>query len=791
MKPVLREKESKTLEFNLIRERLAGMTVTPMGKEKALALMPSADEGIVKLLLKETGEGRLLSARERFSPPAVEDITHYLLRAEKGGALTGPELAEIQVFLKGVRRWKRFFQSGEKRDFYPLLADYVSDMDGYSFLIQELDKCLDQEGNLLDGASPLLSSLRRKQRALQEHIREKLDSYLKSRRFKRYLQEEIITIRSGRFVLPVKQAYRSQVEGVLHDQSSSGATLFIEPMPVVQLQNRLTSLMNEAEDEEERILRDLSMNTAGAAGLITKDLDIYGNLDFILARGRFSLDCRGTDPGITGQMEYGIRLEKARHPLLKEEVVPLDFELGKDSRVMVVTGPNTGGKTVALKTVGLMAAMAQSGLHLPAGRETKVPVFNSIRADIGDEQSIAQSLSTFSAHMKNIISILEDTGPSSLVLLDELGAGTDPSEGAALAMAILNRLSRAGALAVATTHINELKLFAQVTEGMQNAAMEFNHENLEPTYRLLQGIPGQSNAFSIAGRLGLPPEMLEEARSLLHREHEQVEEVIASLVEDQRRFSRDSNQAARDRARAAELSKELEAEREKLREKKEDIIREAREESRLMIKRAKVTVNELIRQMHRLKEEGETASLARAEQLRQELHALGREGKGHGDGKKVSFTPIETGKITPGMEVLVGSLQQTGEVLSVFGDEVLVQVGSMKVKVAPEDIRFKRGKQSKPLAAASSYTVTHSAPAAGDIHLRGMKVDEALPAVEKFLDEAILAGFNRVTLIHGKGTGKLKKALHDYLKDQPCVSSFRRGVPGEGGDGVTVVELIR
>ena len=382
-----------------------------------------------------------------------------------------------------------------------------------------------------------MASLRHRERLLQEKIREKLDSYLRNPARRRFLQEALITIRGNRFVLPVKQEYRQHIDGVVHDQSASGATLFIEPLPVVQLQNELTGVRNEAEREIERILRELSSRVAAASALLIHDCSVYGRLDLVVACGRLSLEQNAAPPQLLLDSRPQLYLEQARHPLLETAAVPLTVTMGEGCRVLVITGPNTGGKTVTLKTIGLLAVMAQSGLHIPAERNSLLSVFETIRADIGDEQSIEQSLSTFSGHFKNIISILEEHGPASLALLDELGAGTDPSEGAALAMAILSTLARRGGLSVATTHINELKLFAQVQEGMQNAAMEFDQETLAPTYRLLQGIPGSSNALAIAEKLGLSPAVLAEAKSYLSRGHEEVETVITSLVRQQQRLA--------------------------------------------------------------------------------------------------------------------------------------------------------------------------------------------------------------------------------------------------------------
>jgi DNA mismatch repair protein MutS2 len=791
LRQVIREREIKALEFAVIRTDLAELTLTPMGRQMALEMIPAAERSAVERLQKETNEGRLLCARAIFTPQAVGDIEPLALRAQKGGILSGAECAQLALFLKGVTRWRQFMRSYDQRDLYPLLSEMVSHLDGFAGLAGRLQTSIDDEGKVLDEASPLLSDLRRKQRALQERIRGKLDGYLRDPHTSRYLQDPIITIRNGRYVLPVKQEYRRQLNGVLHDQSASGATLFIEPMPVVQLQNQLTALANQAEREIERILSDLSVIVAGIADGLLTDRIIYGELDFVVARGRLSLRLKGCEPRLLNSEKLHLSLVGARHPLLKEGAVPLHVNLDEENRVLIITGPNTGGKTVALKTVGLMCIMAQCGLHLPADGESALSVFEIIRADIGDEQSIAQSLSTFSGHMQNIISVmkeLEEFKPASLVLFDEIGAGTDPSEGAALAMSILAELSRSGSLAVATTHLSELKLFAQVEGGMQNAAMEFDPETLSPTYRLLQGVPGQSNALVIAGKLGLDQNLIETARAKLRREHEQIEEIIRSLTEDQRRLQQDSRQASLHQAQAEQVLEQLRQEREKTRTQREEIISAAREEARSLLRLVKHKSDALINELKQIGAAGKDDALARAEQLRRELHSLRRETDLTTGEPETEPLPVSSADLAPGREILVHSLRQKGEIISLSGEEALVQVGSMKVHVPCRDLRRWQGKSEEP-DRQSGYVLKNDPGVRGEIDLRGMTVDEAVPAVDKYLSDLAWAGLTRATLIHGKGTGRLKEGLRLYLKEHRQVKSFRGGLPGEGGAGVTVVEL--
>jgi DNA mismatch repair protein MutS2 len=790
---VIRTREIMILEFDRIRKDLASLTISPMGLSRALELEPLADLTRVRRRQRETGEARLLCSRSAFAPAAVEDISPFLSRAEKGALLYGPDLARIKVFIRAARRWPLFFREIEQLELYPLLAEQAALIKPAVELGSQLEKAVDEDGNLLDSASPELASIRAKKQNLQNKIRDKLDDYIRSSNYRRYLQEALVTIRSGRYVLPVKQEYRQQLDGVVHDQSASGATLFIEPLPVVKMQNDLVSLQRQEEQEIEKILYRLSSMIAAAGDDLAQNIILYGELDFIVARGRLSLNISGVEPVLLEtDAAPEIYLVNALHPLLPGKRIPLTVRIDDQVSTLVVTGPNTGGKTVALKTIGLLSVMTQSGLHIPAEQGTRLTVFKQIRADIGDEQSIAQSLSTFSGHMKNIIAILEAAGPGSLVLFDELGAGTDPSEGAALAMAVLSELTARGVLTVATTHINELKLFAQVQERMQNASMEFDPETLSPTYRLLQGVPGQSNALYIAEQLGLNQVLLDKARSFLHRSHDQVESVIASLVEDQQRYQRDSRQAAIDRGRAEVILSDLEKDRDLLKARREDILQQAREEARLLLRRTKSTAEQLIKELKAIKTEQPAGADLRLEKIRQELGQLRRsiDDSEESDYAEEGLTAED---IAAGDLVFIPSIKQKGEVLSLAGDEVLVQVGSIKVNLTPRDLRREKsglkGSKKKQVVSGGGYTVDKDLAISSSVDLRGLNFDQAQPLVDKLLDNALWAGLNQVDLIHGKGTGKLKEALRSYLKAHPLVGKLRSGNPAEGGEGVTVVDL--
>ncbi len=791
MTEVITDREIKILEFDQIRQKLASLTVSPVACKMAKELKPSSDPSLVQRQQQYTSEGRLLCAKNAFNPSAVEDIKPLLTRAEKGAVLSGPELAVVMAFLQAAQRWSKFFKNSDHVELYPLMAALASKIEMCSELDNILKKSLDHDGNILDSASSALSSLRRKKLSLQNNIRDKLDQYIRSSQYRRYLQDALVTIRSGRFVLPVKQEYRHNLEGVVHDQSSSGATIFIEPLPVVEMQNSLTSLQRQEEEEIERILYQLSGQVAAAGAELSKNRNLYSELDFITARGRLSLELGGCEPFFLDQETPLFYLYNAVHPLLSGKKVPLAVELGEPAQTLVVTGPNTGGKTVALKSIGLLAIMAQSGLQLPAGKETKMTVFKKIRADIGDEQSIVQSLSTFSGHMKNIIAIVEEAGPGSLVLFDELGAGTDPSEGSALAMAILEELTQSGALTVATTHINELKLFAQAQDKMQNAAMEFDLDTLAPTYRLMQGIPGQSNAFHIAAQLGLPAKVLEKAKSYMHRSHDQVESIIASLVEDQQRYSRDSRQAELERSRAELLMADLEKEHNLLRARQQDIIKEAREEARQIVRKTKSAADQILRELREIKSTGVEQPVNRAEQLRSSLNELRRENEPEDEGIETKELCAED--LAVGMLVYIRSLKQKGEIISFENDEAAVQVGSIKVNLPIHELSQVQTKEHEKAvpgkAGAISYSLQKEPVFSNSLDLRGLTLEEAVPLVEKLLDNSLWAGLKQVSLIHGKGTGKLKHGLQSYLKEHKLIRSFRNGKPEEGGEGVTIVDI--
>ena len=793
------EKTRRILEFDKIKEQLEGFTLTAVGAEKAATLEPLTDKNAIISFQKETSEAVQLLLHYNLIFKNIKDLKPSFQRAERGGVLTPAELMDIETFLKALESVRMFFSREEEiEDKLPRLFNLVMDFNLFPHLTSQLEKCLNPQGEIRDSASPLLSSLRVEERRLQEKIHRSLESYLRNPHYQKCLQENIVTIRHERYVLPVKQEYRCQFPGVVHDQSGSGATLFMEPLPVLELNNRLREVRSRIEEEIERILRKLSGLIGGHSAEIIASYEAYGELDFILARGKLSIKYRGTEPSFNDRMY--ISIVQGRHPLLPQEtVVPVDVRLGKDFNTLVITGPNTGGKTVTLKTIGLLTIMAQSGLHIPAKAGTELGVFHQVLADIGDEQDIEQSLSTFSGHMKSIIDILCKAHPASLILLDELGSGTDPSEGSALAMAILDELHFRGARTVATTHINELKVFAHISNGMENASMEFDSLTLSPTFRLLIGVPGQSNALTIAERLGMPPEMIDRARSYMRKDFLDLEKVVSGLAEERSRFSRDNKKIEEMKNEMTYLLRELEEEKKGLEKKRREVLRKAREEAMSIVISAQQKIDKILKNLHRIeREERGKGALSKGEALRKEVKALREEYRAAQilDGEEVQ--PIAFDKVREGRFVYVKSLRSPGEVIRVTSEkEIQVRVGLLKVNTELNDLGEyeKNGEYSvekgKDISANSNLMWEKSAAVRRRLDLRGLNLEEAILRVDKHLDDALLAGLDTIEIIHGKGTGKLRSGLHHYLRDKKEISSYRLGGEGEGGSGVTIVRMNR
>ncbi|MGQ9779659.1 MAG: endonuclease MutS2 [Bacillota bacterium] len=779
------EQTLRLLEFDKILALLAGETGSPLGRAEVEKLRPRTDRTWIAAALRLTGEARRIW--EEKDPPSLDglhDIGGEVARAGRGAVLGPEELLRVASTLAAGRRLRAFFLA--RRERCPGLAEIAERCSVFPELEAELARCLGPGGEIRDEASPELRRLRSLKRTLQNRVQERLEAVLRAEGSQRYLQETLVTIRNGRYVIPVKQEFQAMVPGLVHDRSASGATVFIEPMTVVELNNELRALAAAEEEEIRRILAVLSGMVGEAAEDIAATLAVLAELDLALAKGRLSLRMDGTEPELNE--EGWLEFRRARHPLLGGAAVPIDVRLGRDFHTLVITGPNTGGKTVALKTIGLLTLMAQAGLHIPAAPGSTVGIFTEVACDIGDEQSIEQSLSTFSSHLTRIVGILARvTGPRSLVLLDELGAGTDPGEGATLAMAILEHLHGLGVRTVATTHYGDLKLFAYRTPGMSNAAVEFDALSLRPTYRLLLGLPGQSNALAIAGRLGLAPAIIARAEGFLRRGQKDFESLLGSIAEDAK-AAREARRAAEE-ARAAweRARREYEAELARVKEEKAAILRAAREEAREILRRTRREAEELFRQLEEAKEE--TRRRAALEALREETRARLAALAEPPPAVEAAGPPPRD--LRPGETVFVRSLGRNGRVLGTIGeDQALVQIGAMKITLPLADLARAEGEEQKVIGGnLAELGRAKAAVVSPELDLRGMKVEEALAVLDKYLDDLCLAGLGRARLIHGKGTGALRAAIGEYLRRDRRIKSARLGEPNEGGAGVTVVEL--
>lgn len=795
------ERTLRVLEFDRLRERLAAAATNTLGRELALALAPVTDPDEVLARQRETTEARTVLATCPSVPlGGIRDIRPALARARVGSTLAPQDLLDVAWTMDAASRLRKFVCGlGEG---FETLGGHASQIAPQPGLVREITRCLDDQGDVVDHASPVLARVRADIRATGSRIRDKLDALIRSPEASRYLQDPVVTLRGGRFVVPVKQEHRAAVPGIVHDQSASGLTLFVEPMPVVELNNELASLEAKEREEIERILRQLSGLVRVAHPEIQRTVEALGALDFAFAKGRLSLDMDAVEPELdtSGYLE----IRRGRHPLLSGHVVPIDVELGGRFRTLVVTGPNTGGKTVSLKTIGLFALMTLAGLHLPAARGTRFAVFKQVFADIGDEQSIEQSLSTFSSHMTHIVKILEEAGPESLVLLDELGAGTDPAEGASLGIAILEHLHSRGARTVATTHYSELKAFAYEREGVENASCEFDVATLRPTYRLIVGVPGGSCAFEVAARLGLPREVVELARARLGEDRVRVEHMIAEMERSRRELEEDRERARGARQMMEKLVRERDEEARRLRETRSEMLRKARDEAARVVSRARQDVARII-------EELKEAALDRggvddaARRAREALKRVAEETLGAEAGQPESAPaplPPRTrtpgpGEISVGASVYVPKLGGSGRVLSVprDGEDVEVQIGAMRLFVCPKDLAIVEEEPGEaagqPAGGVFIAPVTRekAATISSELDLRGLTVEEALAEVDKYLDDACLAGLPRARIIHGKGTGALRQAVRDFIRTHPHVKGFEPGGPAEGGDGVTVVAI--
>lgn len=782
------EKTLLKLEFDRVLGMLVEKCGSLLGKEIACDLTPSSKKYEIELSLTETTEAKdILRLNPSFTLGGIRDIRQSVERTVLGGILEPEHFLSIADTCSAARKTKLFLLNLKEN--YPIITELARELGLFKSLETAIMETVNDDGSILDTASDKLYIIRRKIRINQERIKDKLDSLIRNPNTAKYLQDNLVTIRGNRYVIPVKQEYRSQVPGLVHDQSSSGATLFIEPMAVLELNNDLKRLRIEENDEITVILKNLSQLVATFAEDILYTLEVLGRLDFIFAKGRLSHSMDGGTPKIN---EQGIiRLKRARHPLIPKNVVPIDVDLGADIDSMIITGPNTGGKTVTLKTIGLLTAMALSGLHVPADDGSDLNLFHNIFADIGDEQSIEQSLSTFSSHLVNIVRILQNVNEHTLVLLDELGAGTDPTEGAALAMAILEYLRKRKAKVVATTHYSELKVYAYNNPNIVNASVEFNVETLKPTYRLLIGIPGKSNAFEIARSLGLSEEIIAQAGSFLTQDQVQVADLITNLELNQKISTQEKEAAVTLRQELQEIKRQLEEQKIELQNKEGEILRRAQEESLKIIKKTKDDMDALY---HEFKASLVTESQKSENQkllLSKEKIKKMEEGLNYVTPEKryAGQAPIT---VEPGQMIEIPKLNHKGLVLSKPNQagEVFVQVGIMKITVKLEDIRISNEKEQKSgNTKVGRIRMEKISTISKELDLRGLLVDEALEKVDKYLDDAYVAGLKEVRIIHGKGTGALRDAVTLHLKKHRQVKGARLGDYNEGGNGVTVVSL--
>ncbi|MGE6751813.1 endonuclease MutS2 [Rossellomorea sp. NPDC071047] len=784
----MNSKVLKTLEFDKIKELLKQYSASALGHAMVSSLMPSVDYEEISALHEETDEAMTILRLKGHAPlGGIFDIRPHVKRAQIGGMLSPSEFVQVASTIRASRKLTLFVEELlEEEVDIPLLQEKIGTVIPLPYLEQDIRKVVDDNGEILDTASEALRTIRTQLRANEGRIREKLERMIRSSNAQKMLSDAIITIRNDRYVIPVKQEYRGQYGGIIHDQSSSGQTLFIEPEAIVQLNNQLRELRLKEQAEIEKILLELSESVQESGEELLLIVSVLSDIDFMFTKAKFGRSIKGSKPTINN--ERRVRLNKARHPLLPiDEAVANDIELGTDFSSIVITGPNTGGKTVTLKTLGLTSLMAQAGLPIPALDGSEVGVFHTIYADIGDEQSIEQSLSTFSSHMVNIVDILKKADHESLVLFDELGAGTDPQEGAALAISILDEVHGKGARVVATTHYPELKAYGYNREGVVNASVEFNVETLSPTYKLLLGVPGRSNAFEISKRLGLSDSVIQRAKSHIGTDSKEVENMIASLEDSRRQGERELEEAHELLRQAEKMHKDMQKQMMEYYEKKDTLYEKAQQKATEVVEKAKAEAEQVIKDLRKMQHE-KSAQIKEHEliQAKKQLEDATPKLKTSGQKKKVNQAEHE---LKPGDEVKVLSFDQKGHLVErVSAKEWQVQMGIMKMKVKESDLEFIQSQQkveTKPLATVKGKDFHVSL----ELDLRGERFENALSRVEKYIDDALLAGYPRVSIIHGKGTGALRQGVQEYLKNHRSVKNIRFGDAGEGGTGVTVVQF--
>lgn len=784
----------ESLEFNKIKNILEKYAVTYMGKEKIAKLEPSTNSLEIERMQAETTEATSYILKQHDIPlNPVSDISQIIKKVEIGGILNIPELMKIADILRVSRRLKdSFFNGAIEPETSPILFSHFDNLYTNPKIEDEINRCIKNEDELDDRASQELYKIRKEIKDLEVKIKDKLNSILHSS--SKYLQDAVVTFRNDRYVIPVKQEHRAEVPGLIHDSSATGSTIFIEPTAVFNLNNDIRELKIKEEQEVERILSLLTQMVMPMTESLSFGIKQIETIDFIFAKGKYSLAINAFPPKFNTNIKY-CNLKKARHPLIDpDKVVAIDIWFGKDFNSLIITGPNTGGKTVTLKTVGLLALMAQSGLHIPTNEGSELPIFKNIYTDIGDEQSIEQSLSTFSAHMTTLVKILTNITNEDLVLIDEIGSGTDPVEGAAIAMSILEYLHQTNCTTIATTHYSELKTFAIQTSGIENASCEFDVETLRPTYKLLIGIPGKSNAFAISKKLGLKDEILERANEFLTEDNIKFEDVLSDMEHDRRKAQEERELSKKLLKEASQTREKMEQEKTKFEKQKTEILTKAKQQARDLLLDAEEEAKDIIKELTHLKNSKKENANKQAEEKRLALK------KSISEIQKDLITPsektelkIKPEEIIKGMSVYIPSLDQEATICKTPDKKGNIQVQSGIVKL---NIHISQVEPIKKSSTSSSSNVTinslvksKSRDITTEVKLLGMTVDEALPTLEKYLDDAYLSNVGIVRVVHGKGTGALRKAVHDYLRKNPHVRTYRLGVYGEGDSGVTIVEM--
>lgn len=790
----MNEKSLRVLEYDKIKKMLSERTVSALGRTYVEDLNPITDFYKVEDKLKETSDAAAYLWRKGGAPfGGIHDIRSALKRVELGSTLGTSELLRVGDVLRCGRVIKQFLTNDVPADWEGnTVLELGHQMTSFKQLEDVISNAIISEEEISDRASPELFSIRKSIRQKQDGIKDKLSSIIRSNDYKKIMQDAVVTIRSDRYVIPIKQEFKSQVPGLIHDMSSSGATVFVEPITIVEANNEIKTLLIKEQREIERILEELSAKVAEIRVELGINVEILSRLDFMFAKAKLSRDMNGIRPHLLNKRQ--IKIKQGRHPLLeKHSVVPIDIELGNEFSTLVITGPNTGGKTVTLKTVGLFVIMLQSGLHIPVKEGSEFGMFGSVYADIGDEQSIEQSLSTFSSHMKNIVQILNDADEGSLVLFDELGAGTDPTEGAALAIAILEGLTKRGICTMATTHYSELKIYAMTTDKVQNACCEFDVETLRPTYRLLVGVPGKSNAFAISQKLGLDAYIIHKAKEYLSQDNIRFEDVLSDIEKNRTQAEKEKDAASVLKREIEDLKIEAKKEKDRINKEKSSIIAKAKEEARAIVMNTRYESEELLDRLKELHKQGITAN---SERSLQEARA-GVRNLDNIEGELVdSFVTheyIEAPKdLKPGETVLMINLNQKATVLEKpdSDGQVMVQAGIMKVKVNTKQLkRINEQKESLEKINRVRVAGVKASNVKLELDLRGLNVEESIEKVDKYIDDAVLAGLHEVSIIHGKGTGILRKAIHAHFHNHTHVAAYRLGNYGEGDTGVTIVEL--